>query len=346
MSDPWRADPPLLGDLARITDPVRLVDLDDRGGADPPADRIRIGIATSTLDARSRSRAAGLDLTLTPAGTASGRELVAVDDPETEACRLRALAETNPQATLSLAEVLRAAPREVSGGLALESFAYSTLLGGKEFARWLDERGHRPPPPPAPRPAVLTERTDDTLRITFDRPERRNAYGRELRDALVESLRLALLDPGISRVVLDGNGPSFSSGGDLGEFGTTPDLATAHFIRTRAGAGALLHELADRVEVHLHGSCVGAGIELPAFAGRVLARDGTTFRLPEVGMGLIPGAGGTVSLPRRIGRWRTLYLALSGSALPMQTALEWGLVDAVERSEGTPGGSEPPCRSR
>jgi enoyl-CoA hydratase/carnithine racemase len=47
-------------------------------------------------------------------------------------------------------------------------------------------------------------------------------------------------------------------------------------------------------------------------------------------MGLIPGAGGTVSIPRRIGRWRTLWLALSGEALDAATALDWGLVDAVE----------------
>lgn len=94
-------------------------------------------------------------------------------------------------------------------------------------------------------------------------------------------------------VVLDGAGPLFSAGGDLAEFGTAPDLSTAHFVRTRGGAGILMHRLAGRLEVRLHGPCVGAGIELPAFAGRVVARSDATFRLPEVAMGLIPGAGGT-----------------------------------------------------
>jgi enoyl-CoA hydratase/carnithine racemase len=165
--------------------------------------------------------------------------------------------------------------------------------------------------------------------ITLNRPERRNAYGRQLRDALADALRIALLDPEVERVVLDGAGPCFCAGGDLAEFGTTPDLATAHFVRTQGGAGLLLSALKDRVEVHLHGPCVGAGVELPAFAGAVIAAAGTTFRLPEVGMGLIPGAGGTVSIPRRIGRWRTLYLALTGRPLDAETALGWGLVDAV-----------------
>jgi enoyl-CoA hydratase/carnithine racemase len=75
---------------------------------------------------------------------------------------------------------------------------------------------------------------------------------------------------------------------------------------------------------------VGAGIELPAFVGRIVAAPGTAFRLPEIGMGLIPGAGGTVSIPRRIGRWRTLWLALTGDALDVPTALSWGLIDAIE----------------
>ncbi|WP_409463232.1 enoyl-CoA hydratase/isomerase family protein [Amycolatopsis sp. GA6-003] len=252
-----------------------------------------------------------------------------MSEPPVEADRLRVLAEANPQATLALAEVLRSSPRDVTVGLTLESFAYSTLLGGREFARWLDERGARPLPSSANCAPVLVDRAEGTLQITLNRPERRNAYGRELRDALVESLRLALLDNGITRIVLDGQGPSFCSGGDLDEFGTTPDLATAHFVRTSAGAGRLLHRLADRIEVRLQGSCIGAGIELPAFAGRVFAEPGTTFRLPEVSMGLIPGAGGTVSIPHRIGRWRTFYLALSGCVLAAETVLQWGLVDAI-----------------
>jgi enoyl-CoA hydratase/carnithine racemase len=87
--------------------------------------------------------------------------------------------------------------------------------------------------------------------------------------------------------------------------------------------------LAERAEVMVHGPCVGAGVELPAFAGTVTAARGTTFTLPEVAMGLIPGAGGTVSIPRRVGRWRALYLALTGSTIDAATALSWGLIDGV-----------------
>lgn len=318
-------------DAGQIVDPVLVVDLDAAAAPPAPAgDRLVIGIAAGRLDARRRELAATLDLTLVPPGAADGAPFVAVEEPARELAVLRAAAEANPQATLVLAEVLRAGLADVTAALGLESFAYSTLLGGAEFGRWLERRGPRPLPPPAPHPPVLIDRTGETLHITLNRPERRNAYGREVRDTLVEALELAALDSSIARVVLAGAGPSFSAGGDLDEFGTAPDLATAHFVRTRGGAARLLHQLAGRVEVRLHGSCVGAGIELPAFAGRVLARPGTTFRLPEVGMGLIPGAGGTVSIPRRIGRWHTLYLALSGCALDVTTALAWGLIDAID----------------
>ena len=79
----------------------------------------------------------------------------------------------------------------------------------------------------------------------------------------------------------------------------------------------------------VHGACVGAGVELPAFAGHVIARPDATFRLPELRMGLIPGAGGTVSIPRRIGRDRFLEMALTGDPVDATTALDWGLIDEL-----------------
>lgn len=239
-----------------------------------------------------------------------------------------AIHRAHPQAVSALVDVLGRTPTlEFAAALELESRTYSELLAGPEFARWLDKRGPAPLPPVVEDP-VLLRRDGDVLHVTLNRPERRNAYGAQLRDALVAGLDVALHDPAV-RVLLDGAGPSFCSGGDLAEFGTTPDLETAHVIRTRHGAAGPLQAIADRTEVRLHGPCIGAGIELAAFAGRVVAAPDTTFRLPEVGMGLIPGAGGTVSLPRRIGVPRTLYLALTGGALDVGTALAWGLVDEI-----------------
>jgi hypothetical protein len=328
------AGQPALDEDGHIGEPLLAVRLDE--DADQPvleraATRagqsgcLLIGVASALPPARMAPLLGALDLTLIPAGDI--RQTVAVPDPDEVAGSLNAAATASPQAALILGSVLRITPAlPVREALEVESLAYSTLLGGPEFGRWLTSRGARTTPPRTGDP-VLLRRDGGRLRITLNRPQRRNAYGRDLRDALADALRVAKSDPAITRVVLDGAGPSFCSGGDLDEFGTTPDPVTAHFVRTRAGAAGLLHDLAARTEARVHGPCVGAGVELPAFAGTVVAGQDATFRLPETGMGLIPGAGGTVSLPRRIGRWRTLYLALSGISLNAATALAWGLAD-------------------
>ena len=67
----------------------------------------------------------------------------------------------------------------------------------------------------------------------------------------------------------------------------------------------------------------------PGFGSHVTASPKAWFQLPELKYGLIPGAGGTVSLPRRIGRQRTAYLALSMKKISAQTALHWGLIDDI-----------------
>ena len=93
---------------------------------------------------------------------------------------------------------------------------------------------------------------------------------------------------------------------------------------------------AERLRARVHGTCIGAGVELPTFAAQVVATEDAVFQLPEVSMGLVPGSGGTVSLPRRIGRQRTAYMALSGTAIDARTALAWGLVDELVEATAPP----------
>jgi len=119
------------------------------------------------------------------------------------------------------------------------------------------------------------------------------------------------------------------AGGIVDEFGSLPDPATAHAIRSTRNVARLLAGCAQRTRFEIHGACIGAGIELPAFAAHVSAHNDAFFQLPEVHLGLVPGAGGSVSLPRRIGRQRTAFLALSGQRIDVTTARAWGLIDEV-----------------
>jgi enoyl-CoA hydratase/carnithine racemase len=234
-------------------------------------------------------------------------------------------------AALVCRQLLAAAPHDdTEAGLLAESLGYGLLQAGPEFARWLAERGPVDPPAPTPDP-VLLQRDGDRLTVTLNRPQVHNAVDVTMRDALVEAFTLVAADPALE-VDLRGGGPSFCSGGDLREFGTFPDPASAHAIRSERLPARALAAVADRVTAHVHGACVGAGVELAAFCRRVVAHPATTFRLPEVGMGLVPGQGGTVSLPRRIGADRTLDFALSGEPIDAATALAWGLVDEISAS--------------
>lgn len=238
--------------------------------------------------------------------------------------------EAAPQAAVTLVQVLRAGPSlPVAAALAAESAAYSMLQAGPEFARWGASAERRAPAADVETP-VLVERTGGRLQITLNRPGRHNAVNAALRERLFEALLVACTDPAVELVVLGGAGASFCSGGDLAEFGSSADPVTAHLVRLTRSPARLLAELGPRLEVRLHGVAIGAGIEMAAFARRVVAHPDAVISLPEVGLGLIPGAGGTVSLPRRIGRHRTAELALASGRIDVSTALRWGLVDAVE----------------
>jgi hypothetical protein len=236
----------------------------------------------------------------------------------------------HPLASATLAVLLRGGhERSVPDGLVAESTAYGLLQDGPEFMAWR-QRNPVSDRPAETGPPVLVDRSGGELTVTLSRPHVRNAFDAATRDELLAALHVAAVDPTVSSVVLRGAGSSFCSGGDLDEFGSRPDPVTAHLVRLQRSAGRLLAEVADRVTVHIHGPTVGSGIELAAFAHRVVADRSTRISLPEVRLGLIPGAGGTVSLPRRIGRHATMLLAVGLPWIDAETALGWGLVDEVE----------------
>jgi hypothetical protein len=254
--------------------------------------------------------------------------VVAPDSPELETT-VRTAAD-HPLAATALAVLLRSSRRRsVAEGLVAESTTYGLLQHGPEFAGWRESQPVRTrAEDSSPRVAVVRE--GQILSITLNRPDRLNALDAAMRDGLLEALQVAVVDPTVTSVVVRGEGRAFCSGGDLDEFGSRPDPVTAHLVRLQRNLGRTLAEVADRTTVHIHGPTAGSGIELAAFARWVVAARSTRISLPEVRLGLIPGAGGTVSLPRRIGRHAAMLLALGLPSIDADVAKRWGLVDEIE----------------
>ncbi|MDR3664846.1 MAG: enoyl-CoA hydratase/isomerase family protein [Mycobacterium sp.] len=314
---------------------IHIVDVDDEPDADLPAQAPSSPVVATGRHFDPPLARYWLDrasFTLTESDC-DDRRTIRVASLEQAVADLISRGRRWPQAAAVCDDVLRcvdpAAP--AVHGTITESLAYSTLQSGPEFGRWLAERG-----PATPQPSTdpaLSARSGNSLRVTLNRPHRHNALNNDMRAALLDVLDVALLDPSVEHFTLDGAGPSFCSGGDLAEFGTFANPAEAHLARTRHHPALKLDVLAARLGrrcvAEVHGHVAGSGLELASFCGWVRASPDSVFRLPELSLGLIPGAGGTVSVTRRIGRWRTAYLVLTGQAIDAATALDWGLIDEV-----------------
>ncbi len=254
-----------------------------------------------------------------------------------QADRLTAYTETladavrrHPVAATMMARILRLNEElPFEHALDVESLAYSTLLGGEEFRNWRAKQPQRTAMLSPAAELVKFIRTDDKITLTLNDPERDNAMTAAMRDTLYNALANCLDDPSTPFVRIEGHGRCFSTGGHLPEFGSANDLAKAHIVRTLHSCTLALHRLGERASVFLHGACIGSGLEVPAAARHRIASPNAWFQLPELQMGLIPGAGGTVSVSRGIGRHRTAWMLLSGKRVTAREALSMGLIHAI-----------------
>lgn len=165
--------------------------------------------------------------------------------------------------------------------------------------------------------------------VTLNRPERMNAYDRAMRDGLYEALTAVRDSPGVRALLLCGNGPAFSTGGDVREFGSTPSPTRAREVRWLRDVWGTLWNLPALTIAAVHGYVVGGGMEMMLLCDLALAARGARFALPETGLAMIPGVGGTQTLPRLAGPGPGLDLVLSGASLDAAAALRLGLVTRV-----------------
>lgn len=171
--------------------------------------------------------------------------------------------------------------------------------------------------------SLVNTRTDRGVAvITLDSPPV-NALAAPLRAALHESLATACADPMCQAIVIACAGPTFIAGADIAELGK-PDVHP-----TFAELFDVIEQAPKPVIAALHGTALGGGFELALTCHYRIAAAGTRIGLPEVSLGLLPGAGGTQRLPRIVGARSALEIITSGRQVSVAEALELGLVDAI-----------------
>jgi enoyl-CoA hydratase/carnithine racemase len=177
---------------------------------------------------------------------------------------------------------------------------------------------------------IIYEKQDSVAYITLSRPEALNAYNIKMRDELYETLGAIKDDPDVLVVILKGAGEkAFCAGADLTEFLTAPAPVFARQARFERDVWGLFLSLEKPFIAAMHGYVLGSGIEMALCCDIRLASDDARFGLPEPGLGIIPAAGGSQTLPRVIGRAAALDMLLSGRWLTAAEALNKKLVNKV-----------------
>jgi 3-hydroxyacyl-CoA dehydrogenase len=158
--------------------------------------------------------------------------------------------------------------------------------------------------------------------VTIDSPPV-NALSADVRNGLRDGVTKAAADPEVSAIVVICAGRTFIAGADIAEFGKPPKGATLPELQGVLEGGP------KPIIAAIHGTALGGGFEMALMCHYRVAVPSAKFGLPEIKLGLIPGAGGTQRLPRLTGVEKALNIILSGAPFSAQEALQWGVVDAL-----------------
>ncbi len=180
---------------------------------------------------------------------------------------------------------------------------------------------------------LIVSRQQRVLLLTLNRPAARNALNNALLMQLVNELEAAATDTSISVCVITGNARFFAAGADLNEM-AEKDLA-ATLNDTRPQLWARLQAFNKPLIAAVNGYALGAGCELALLCDVVVAGENARFGLPEITLGIIPGAGGTQRLIRSVGKSLASKMVLSGESITAQQAQQAGLVSDVFPSDLT-----------
>lgn len=176
---------------------------------------------------------------------------------------------------------------------------------------------------------LIYEKANGIAFVTLNRPAAMNAYNVQMRDDLYEVLLAIRDDDDIRVAIVKGAGEkAFCAGADLSEFLAPPPVG-ARKVRLQRDVWALFLSIPQPMIAALHGYVLGSGIEIALYCDIRIASPEAKFGLPEMGLGIIPAAGGTQTLPRTIGRSRALEMLLTNRWIGAEEAHRFGLVNTI-----------------
>lgn len=181
---------------------------------------------------------------------------------------------------------------------------------------------------------IIYEKQDGVGYVTLNRPQAFNAYNMQMRDELYQVLQAVKLDDEVRVVIFRGAGEkAFCAGADLTEFLTAPSPVIARQVRWERDVWGLFLSIDKPVIAALHGYVLGDGLEIAMCCDIRVASEDAQFGAPEVGLGIIPAAGGSQTIPRVIGRAHALDLLLTGRWIKADEALRMKMVNKVVARE-------------
>ncbi|HEX3418023.1 MAG TPA: enoyl-CoA hydratase/isomerase family protein, partial [Stellaceae bacterium] len=176
--------------------------------------------------------------------------------------------------------------------------------------------------------SVDLRRDGDVAVVTADNPPV-NALKHEVRVGLTEALVQARDDGAVTAIVIACAGRTFFAGADITEFGKPPQAPSLHDVI------AAIEAMPKPVVAALHGTALGGGFELALACHFRVAVSGARVGLPEVKLGLLPGAGGTQRLPRLVGPEKALQMIVSGEPIGAAEASDDGIIDEIVEGDLT-----------
>jgi enoyl-CoA hydratase/carnithine racemase len=180
---------------------------------------------------------------------------------------------------------------------------------------------------------ILLEKKERIAFITLNRPEVFNAINDKMISELGEVLSDIHKDPSIRVVIITGAGKAFQAGADIGELSRMNPLQILNWNQRLVQNLNALESMRQPVIAAINGFALGGGLELALACTIRVASDKAKMGLPEVKIGIIPGAGGTQRLPRLVGKGMASEMVLTGEMIDAQTAFRIGLVNKVVPQE-------------